>query len=137
MRILKRATDSRWPLLLISLALGFLPACKSLNPLCGSARPVPVISSLSANLISFAQVQQGYVLTVNGTEFVSSSVVIISGTTLATTVVSNQELQVTLSTDFITGPGSLSVTVQTPSGTTGSLGCSSGGTSAAVPLAIT
>jgi hypothetical protein len=54
-----------------------------------------------------------------------------------TTVVSNQELQVTLSSDVSTGPESLSVTVKTPSGTSGSLGCSSGGTSAALPLAIT
>jgi hypothetical protein len=115
----------------------FLVGCKSLNPLCGSARPAPVLSSLSANLVSFAQVQQGYVLTVTGKEFVSSSVVLANGTTLVTTVVSNQELQVTLSSDVITGPESLSVTVKTPSGTSGSLGCSSGGTSAALPLAIT
>ena len=81
--------------------------------------------------------QQGYVLTVTGTEFVSASVVLVNGTTLATTVVSNQELQVTLSTDLITGPEDVTVTVRTPSGTTGSLGCSSGGTSAALPLAIT
>jgi hypothetical protein len=55
------------------LALLFLPGCNNtLNPLCGSARPAPLIGSLSPNTMSFAPVQQGSVLIVNGSHFVSS-----------------------------------------------------------------
>lgn len=128
---------SRWPLWAIFFAALSLPGCNSINPLCGSARPVPVVSSLSVDLVSFAQVQQGFVLTVDGKQFVSASVVIVNGTTLPTTVLSSGQLQVTLSTDLITGPENVSVTVNTPSGNSGKLGCDSGGTSAALTLAIT
>lgn len=121
----------------VVLALLFLPGCNALNPLCGSARPVPVIGSLSASTITFAQVQQGFVLTVTGKDFVSSSVVVINGTTLTTTVQSNQQLQVTISTEVISGPGTANVTVNTPSGNSGDLGCTSGGTSSALTLTIT
>lgn len=119
------------------LAMLLLQGCNALNPLCGSARPAPSISSLSATTIAFAQVQQGFLLTVNGGHIVSSSVVVINGTTLDTQVVSNTQLQVTLTTAVITGPGSASVTIKTPSGTSGDLGCTSGGTSQALTLAIT
>ena len=87
------------------LALLFLPGCNALNPLCGSSRPAPVIGALSATTVTFAQIQQGFVLTVTGKDFVSSSVVIINGTTLSTIVQSNQQLQVTIPTDLFTGPG--------------------------------
>lgn len=124
----------RWAIVLASL---LLTGCNALNPLCGSARPAPVMGSLSASTITFAQVQQGFVLTVTGKEFVSSSVVIINGTKLPTTVQSSQQLQVTITTELISGPGSASVTVNTPSGNSGYVGCSSGGTSSALTLAIT
>ncbi len=119
------------------LALLFLPGCNALNPLCGSSRPAPAIGSLSASTITFSQVQQGFLLTVNGKEFVSSSVVVINGTTLSTTVLSSQQLQVTISTALISGPGTASVTVNTPSGNSGYVGCSSGGTSSVLTLTIT
>jgi len=122
---------------IVVLALLFLPACNALNPLCGSARPAPVIASLSPSTITFAQVQQGFLLTVNGKDFVSSSVVIINGTTLNTTVESSQQLQVSISTDLISGPGNANVTVNTPGGNSGDLGCNSGGTSSALTLTIT
>lgn len=121
----------------IVLALLFLPGCNSLNPLCGSSRPAPVIGSLSAITITLAQAQQGFLLTVYGENFVSSSIVIINGTTLGTTVLSSQQLQVTIPTDLISAPGNANVTVNTPSGNSGYLGCSSGGTSSALTLAIT
>jgi hypothetical protein len=122
-----------------ALLLAFLvfPACNALNPLCGSARPAPTISTLSPTTITFAQVQQGFLLTVDGSQFVSSSVVVINGTTLSTQVPSSQELQVTVTTAVISGPGTASVTVMTPSGNSGDLGCSSGGTSSALVLTIT
>ena len=114
-----------------------LPGCSALNPLCGSSRPVPVISYLSPATIQFSQVQQGAVLTVNGSDFVSASVVVINGTTVVTSVVSSQELQVTLTTALITGPGTENVEVNTPSGNSGDVGCKSGGTSGSLVLTIT
>jgi hypothetical protein len=126
-----------WSLWAVVLACLFLPGCSALNPLCGSSRPAPVIGSLSASTITLGQVQQGFLLTVTGQEFVSSSVVIINGTTLSTTVQSSQQLQVTIPTDLISGPGTANVTVNTPSGNSGYLGCSSGGTSSALTLTIT
>jgi hypothetical protein len=82
-------------------------------------------------------VEQGTVLTVNGSEFVSASVVVINGTVLPTTVVSNQQLQVTLTTELISGPGTANVAVKTPSGNSTDLGCTSGGTSGTLVLTIT
>jgi hypothetical protein len=119
------------------LALFALTGCNNtLNPLCGSARPVPVIGSLSPSTMSFAQVQQGSVLTVNGSDFVSSSQVLINSTPLSPTVVSNEELKVTLTTDVISAPGAAKVMVQTPSGNSGNLGCTSGGESSALVLTV-
>ena len=119
------------------LLVFFLPSCNAVNPLCGSARPAPSISSLSPSTVTFAQVQQGVLLTVNGSQFVTASVVVINGTGLATTFVSSTELQATITTVQISGPGTANVTVNTPGGTTGTLACSSGGTSSALVLTIT
>ena len=121
-------------LLLVSLVF---QGCNALNPLCGSARPAPVIGSLSPSTITFAEVEQGVLLTVNGRQFVSSSVVVINGTTLSTKVVSSQQLQVTITTTLISAPGTANVTVNTPSGNSGDVGCSSGGTSGVLVLTIT
>ena len=71
-----------------------------------------------------------------GSQFVSSSVVVINGTTLTTVVTNSTELQVTITTALISAPGTASVTVNTPSGNSGDLGCTSGGTSAALVLTI-
>ena len=131
------ARYASWHLWAIALALLFLPGCNALNPLCGSSRPAPVIGSLSASTVTVAQVQQGFLLTVSGKEFVSSSVVIINNTKLATNVQSSRQLQVTLPTDLISGPGTANITINTPSGNSGYLGCSSGGTSSALTLTIT
>jgi len=84
-----------------------------------------------------AEVQAGFLLTVNGSQFVSSSVVVIDGTTLSTTITSSQQLQVTITTALISAAGTASVIVNTPSGNTGNLGCTSGGTSHALVLTIT
>jgi hypothetical protein len=121
-------------LLLASLAF---QGCNAVNPLCGSARPTPIIGSLSASTITFAEVQQGFVLSVSGSQFVSSSVVVINATKLSTLVTSSTQLQVMLTTAVIAAPGTASVTVDTPSGNSGDLGCSSGGTSGALVLTIT
>jgi hypothetical protein len=119
------------------LALFFLAGCNNtLNPLCGSARPDPVIGSLSASTITFAQIQEGFVLTVNGNDFVSSSEVVINSTPLSPTVVSDEQLTIKLTTDVITAPGQVKVSVLTPSGNSGDLGCTSGGQSSALVLTV-
>jgi len=134
---MKRISARLLPLDALLLALLFFPGCNALNPFCGSTRPAPIIGSLSATTITFAEVQQGFLLTVNGSQFVSSSVMVINGTTLSTTVLSSQQLQVTITTALISAPGTASVTVNTPSGNSGNVGCTSGGTSSALVLTIT
>ena len=56
--------------------------------------------------------------------------------TLATTVKSSSQLTVTIHSSMIPAPGSFNITVQTPAGNTGSLGCSSGGTSSVRILTV-
>ena len=119
------------------LALLVLPGCNNtLNPLCGSARPAPVIGSLSPAEVTFAQVQAGVTVTVNGNQFVSASQVMVNTTPIAATVVSAQKLTVKLSTDVISGPGKVKIMVQTPSGNSGDLGCTSGGSSSVLLLNV-
>jgi hypothetical protein len=123
--------------LIAVLSLSFLTGCNNtLNPLCGSARPVPVIGSITPTSVTFAQVQSGGVLTVNGSHFVAASQVVINGTPLSATVVSDQELQLTLSTAVISAPGAVNVAVKTPSGNSGDVGCTSGGTSGSLVLTV-
>lgn len=122
---------------LVALAALFLTGCgNTLNPFCGSARPAPLIGSLSPSTISFSQVQQGAVLIVNGSHFVSASEVLINGKALSATAVSSQQLKVTLTTGEISGPGSVNVSVLTPSGNSSDLGCTSGGTSSSLVLTV-
>lgn len=122
---------------LLVLGLTLLVGCgNTLNPLCGSARPAPVIGSLSPSTVLFSQVQQGFTLTVNGSQFVSSSQVLVNNTPVVATVVSPQKLTVTLAADVISGPGSVQIMVQTPAGNSGDVGCTSGGTSSALTLTV-
>jgi hypothetical protein len=119
------------------LAVLFLTGCNNtLNPFCGSARPVPMIGSLSPSTVDFTQIEQGTVLTVKGSKFVAASQVIINGKPLSTSVVSDQTLKVTLTTGVISGPGAVNVVVHTPSGGSGDVGCSSGGDSTALTLTV-
>lgn len=119
------------------LAALLLSGCNNtLNPLCGSARPVPVIGSLSPSSVSYAQVQAGTTLVVNGSHFVSATQVMINKTPLSATVVSDTQLKVKISSDVISGPGVVKVTVHTPSGNSGDLGCSSGGNSSVLNLTV-
>ena len=120
------------------LSLLFLPGCgnNTLNPLCGGARPAPLIASLSPSTMTLAEVQQGDTLIVNGSHFVAASQVVINTTPLSATVVSDQQLKVTLSSDVISGPGIVKVSVLTPSGNSGDVGCTSGGTSSVLVLTV-
>jgi hypothetical protein len=125
--------------LLLAAMLGVLvlPGCNNtLNPFCGSARPTPLIGSLSPSTVSFSQVEQGSALIVKGSQFVSASEVVINGKALSTTVSSSQQLQVMLTTGVISGPGPVNVSVKTPSGNTGDVGCTSGGNSSVLVLMV-
>lgn len=86
--------------------------------------------------MTFADVQQGALLTVNGSQFVSSTEAVINSAILNATVISPQQLSVKLSTDLISAPGSVNVMVQTPSGNSGDLGCTSGGKSSVLILTV-
>jgi hypothetical protein len=97
---------------------------------------MPEIGSLSPSTVAFAQVQQGFALTINGSQFVSSSEAQVNGKTLAANVLSSTKLQVQLTTDVIAAPGTVSVAVMTPSGGSGDVGCSSGGTSTSLSLSV-
>jgi len=121
---------------LCTLALSVVGCNNTLNPLCSSARPMPVIGSLSPSTVSFAQVQSGTTLIVNGSHFVSSTEVLINSTPLAATVVSDTQLKVKLTTGVILAPGTVKVVVQTPAGNTEDLGCTSGGNSSALMLTV-
>ncbi len=121
---------------LIALAVSILGCNNTLTPLCSSSRPAPLIGSLSPSAMTVAELQQGETLTINGSNFVSSSEVLINSTPLGATIISPQEMQVTLTTDVISGPGQVKVSVQTPSGNTGDLGCTSGGKSSVLTLTV-
>lgn len=121
---------------LFALAFTMVGCNNTLNPLCGSARPVPQIQSLSPSSMTFGDVQQGALLTVNGSQFVSSTQVVINSTVLSATVVSPQQLKVKLSTDVILAPGPVKVMVETPSGNSADVGCTSGGKSSVLTLTV-
>jgi len=133
----KQPDGSSWLLPGILFGLLLFSGCEALNPLCGSARPVPNIESLSPSTITFAQVQQGVVLSINGSHFVSSSVALIEGKPVTTTVTSSEQLRVAITTSLISGPGTANIKVNTPSGNSGNLGCTSGGTSSVLKLTTT
>ena len=118
------------------VVLLLLPGCNALNPLCGSARPVPSLASISPATMVFAQLPPSFVMTATGSHFVSSSVVLFNGAAPATTVVSSSELTVNITSSMIAAPGSFNVVVQTPAGNSGNLGCSSGGTSSSQVLTV-
>jgi hypothetical protein len=128
---MKRISAFLRPLSVLVLASLMFQGCNSLNPLCGSARPAPVIGSLSASTITLTEVQPGFVLDVYGAKFV------INGTKLSTVVTSSTQLQATITTAVISSAGTADVAVDTPSGNSGDLGCVSGGTSNSLILTIT
>jgi IPT/TIG domain len=122
---------------LVAIAVLFLPGCSNtLNPFCGSARPAPLIGSLSPSTVSFSKVEEGTPLIVKGSHFVSSSQVVINGKPLSATVNSSEQLKVMLTTGVISGPGSLNVNVFTPSGNSADMGCTSGGKSSVLVLTV-
>jgi hypothetical protein len=134
---MKRICTSFPALSALLLALLVFQGCNPMNALCGSSRPAPILNSLADTTITFAQVQQGFLLTLNGREFVGSSVVVIDGTTVSAQVLSSTQVSVTITATMISAPESASISVKTPSGNSGYVGCTSGGTSQALVLTIT
>lgn len=120
----------------VLLVLLLLPGCNALNPLCGSARPVPVLNSIYPSTMMLSQLPGSFVLTATGGKFVSSSVVIFNGATLTTSVNSSFQLTVSITSSMITGPGAYNVRVRTPAGNSGNVGCSSGGTSSTLTFTV-
>ena len=118
------------------VVLLLLPGCNTLNPLCGSARPVPILNSISPRTMAFSQLPSTFVITATGSDFVSSSVLVFNGATLATGVTNHSQLTATITSSMIPAAGSFNVVVRTPAGNTGDVGCSSGGTSSAQVLTI-
>jgi hypothetical protein len=124
---------------LFALFLGslLLAGCGVHNPFCGSARPVPVLSSLAPNPATLSQVEQGLVLTATGGPFYSNSVVLWNGVALPTTVTSASQLQTTITTTQISSSGTAQIVVHTPANLSGDLGCDSGGDSQALTFTVT
>jgi hypothetical protein len=113
-----------------------LAGCNALNPFCGSARAVPSLTSITPTSVALAQLPSPFVVTAVGTHFLSSSEVVFNGDTFPAVVVSSTELTVTLPSTAIPAAGTFSFEVRTPAGTTGDIGCSSGGTSTAQTLTV-
>src|SRR3954466_11493131 len=90
-----------WLLALVPLT--FLAGCNNtLNPLCGSARPKPLIASLSPSTIKCCHFQNnGVLLSRNGSQFVTSSEIVIGGKTLAASATSDKQLQVMVAPSVI------------------------------------
>lgn len=123
-------------LALVVLAFSAVGCNNTLNPLCASARPAPLIGSLSPSSVSFSQIQSGTTMTVAGNNFVGASEVLVNSTPLSATVVSPTKLTVKLTTGVISGPGEVKIAVLTPSGNSADLGCSSGGKSSTLMLTV-
>jgi hypothetical protein len=77
------------------------------------SNPVPFVNQPLVPMTA-APGGSGFTLTVNGTEFVSSSIVNWNGTALATTFVSSLQLTATVPAPDIATPGTASVTVSNP-----------------------
>jgi hypothetical protein len=122
--------------LFLLLAIMFLVGCGAINPFCGSARPKPGLTSLAPNPASLAQVQQGLLLTVNGSQFYSNSVVLWNGEAF-TSVMSSTQLQVRITSTQISSHGTAQIVVHTPANLSGDLGCDSGGDSPASTFTVT
>ena len=87
--------------------------CLTATFLLSQSNPVPLVNQ---PLVPDAAVPggSGFTLTVNGTQFVSSSVVNWNGTALATNFVSGSQLTATVPASDIVTPSTASVTVSTP-----------------------
>src|SRR5438552_2761953 len=86
------------------------------GPLTLTISAVPTVGSLSPICATAGGTQ--FTLTVNGTNFVSTSIVKWNRTALTTTFVSSTRLTATVPASLITTPGTASITVVSPCGAT-------------------
>ena len=114
----------------------FFAGCGAINPLCSTARPKPGLTSLVPNPVALSQVEQGLLLTINGSHFYLNSVILWNGAVLPTTVISSTQLQATITTTQISAPGTAQIAVHTPANVAGDLGCDSGGNSKALTFTV-
>lgn len=121
---------------MLILGILLLPGCNAINPLCGSARPSPVLTSIAPTSVSLAEVQKTFQLTITGSHFVSASVIVVNGIKVTTNIPSSTQLTGIVGTAVISTTGTYKVYVSTPAGNSGNLGCSSGGNSSNVTLTV-
>ena len=126
---------TNWCVVLMAVIL-VLPGCNAINPLCGSSRPTPVLSSINPMAVPYSQVQSTFTLDLSGSHFVAASVGVIDNVQLATDVTSSTTLKATVGPADISAPGKFQVWVYTPVGNSGDLGCSSGGNSSKATLTV-
>jgi hypothetical protein len=120
---------------LMVAALG-LPGCSAINPLCGSSRPTPALTSINPTTVTDAEVQATLTLNLVGSHFVGASVVEINNVQVATDVTSSTTIKATVGPASVSGAGVYKVWVNTPSGNSGNLGCDSGGNSSQASLTV-
>jgi len=113
-----------------------LSGCNAINPVCRSARPSPVLTSIDPTSVSYSDVQQTFTLNIAGSRYVAASVAVIDSVQLATVVTSSTTITATVGPTDIKSPGTVQVWVFTPAGNTGDLGCSSGGNSSKTSLIV-
>jgi hypothetical protein len=118
------------------LAILAIPGCNSIDPLCGSARPVPALTSISPTSVTEAQVKETFTLNVTGSHFVAASVVVVNKIQVATDVTSSTTIKATVGPADLDGAGTYGVWVNTPAGNSGDLGCNSGGSSGQTTLTV-
>ena len=107
--------------------LVLLSACGGGNTPPPTPNPVPTITSITP--ASETVGGAGFSLTVNGTNFLSSSVVNFNGSAKATTFVNSTQLTATITAADIAGIGTPTVSVTNPA--------PGGGTSGSLPFAVT
>ena len=128
--------SAMWSLVALIVAALGLPGCSAINPLCGSSRPTPVLTSISPATVTEAEVQSSLTLNLVGSHFVGASVVEINNVQVTTDVTASTTIKATVGPASINGTGVYKVWVSTPAGNSGNLGCDSGGSSSQASLTV-
>ena len=100
----------------------------------GTSNPVPVITAIAPASVTAGD--PAFILTVTGTDFISSSTIKWNGTVLTTTYISAAQLTATVSASFIASAGTANITVfnGTPGGGTSNAAIFTIGTIATNPV---
>lgn len=127
---------AKWWLMTLLFGLFAWPGCSSINPLCGSSRPVPSLSSISPTTITAEEAKGSFQMRLIGGNFVSASVVVVNKINVSTNVTSSTTITATIEPADLNGAGDYGVWVNTPAGNSGDLGCSSGGSTNQATLTV-